>query len=837
MKGYNVFGLISVLFILILSPLSAVALQENFDVSSQVSNIVACSNGVTTNSFVVTNNGDIESSYTLKGAGNIPFTYSESSFLIKAGQSKTVYLYYSPGNLKGDYYSQTEISTAFGMQKVISQNINVQNCQNLLVSVNTPSLTSNPCQPSQFSFNVRNTGDHVETYDFGSSGLEGFTTLSTNEDVLLPGETKQIDLFANPSCDVYGQKELTFQALAKSSGYLAEAHVSLNIERNYDYSVSLPSQINICNLKQVYIPVTITNFVPFTNQYDISVRGPSFLKQEARSVELGAYASGITNIVAFPQNPGAYTLTTLVNSVRGTIVKGGSQNITVEKCYSTDVNIENPSDIIVSGHNAKYPVTIKNDGTKDDVYTFELNGPLWTSLDASKLVLKSGESKTINLNANPAANITGNYNVIVRAISSDANYAKEDVIALKVASPQEAYNLKISPSHTRILYGQDVVNVNLQNNGLLPATYSLTLNGPSFMKLTQNSITLQPKEKETVYVQSNTNDKNEEANYETQIIAGVAGDGVGFVNKFIVSLRQLTIGQELQLFVTKYLIFIIIAGVVLLILIFIAIFGRKIARRWRNWRAKKNELAKIRAEVKARKREEKLAKKLLKKALKAAQPKNTGKKIFGIFLVIFALLVLSGLILTIAGYAPFVNELFKAKSSDVFAPIIKVNTTGLEAYGNSVIIRGQETNIPVMVKNNYNDNIIFDVQVANSWIQSDVKQIELEPNEQETINLLVSPENTTKGLYKISVSATLEKDNKVYNEDITINVKQKNLLNDFLSYVWYVVGGLIALVIGIFLLRKVKFTRKKVALEDKSVFNKIKYKTIKTVNIEIPKKK
>jgi uncharacterized membrane protein len=838
MSGAKSIKGIGIFLVLLLSIITASALQEQFQAYVTSPSVAACANSVTTTSLVVKNTGDIESAYSLSASGEaLAFaTYSETQFSVKPGESKTVFVYFSPAGRMGSYSLQTSITTALGSRQVVIQSITVQNCANIQLNVKTPALRSNPCQVSQFSFEVRNTGDYAEFYNFNVKGLEQYTTLSTDSTFLAPGQSQQIDVFVNPECSVYGEKEITFQTYAQTSQYLAEAHVALDIARTYDYSVTVPSTISICNLKESTIPVSFVNFVPFANQYDIVVKGPQWLQQTAQRVELGGYGKGASNLVAHPVNPGSYLAEIVTKSVRGDVLKGGVLNITVEKCYSSDVNIKQPADIIVAGHAATYELVVKNDGTRQDTYNFELDVPAWVSADVKTTIVKAGEEKTFKLTAQPT-NVTGTFTATVKLLSEETKTFREDVLPLKVVAPEDAYELKITPTHTRVLYGEGAALVKLQNTGVLPATYSLTLQGPQWTKLSANSVTLQPGEKGSVVVATNAQESAEQANYEVAVVATV-GNEVGFVSKFVIKLRQLTVSQELTVFTINYWPFIVAGVVVLIILAFLAIYGRRMIRAYRNWKLKRQELAKIRAELKAKKKEEKLAKKLLKEAQKKLQPpRQTGKKVFGIFLIILGLLVLTAIGLSIAGYFPFVQEFIKQQTpQQQFEPIIRVDTAGLEAYGNTVIIRNlEETVIPIIVKNNYDNDLLFDVEVEESWIKTDTKEVELEAGEEERINLRVIPDETTDGVYKILVSATLEQENKVFSEDITLNVKQRSLLQDIVSYLPYVVGGIIVLLLGLFL--KKRSAQRKLLQPEKVELPKIKYKPVKKIEIDLPKKK
>jgi uncharacterized membrane protein len=838
----NKFGLFSILLVFLLSLVSATALQESFAIGTSVENIVACSNSVTTNSITVRNTGDIESGYMLDAEGSaLEFaTFSETSFSILPGESRTVYVYYAPGDRRGAYDLEATVTTSLGSSQSIENEVTVQNCANLGLSVKNPVVRTNPCEVSQFSFLVRNNGDYTETYEFGFKGMEQYATLSTDFLILTPGEQKQVDLFVNPACEIYGQKELAFQALARTSQFLATTNVVLDIARNYDYSVTVPAVVNICNMKESRIPVAIKNNIPILNTYEISVRGPAWIGQEAREVLLPPLDSGITNIVAYPQNPGSFLVDVITKSTRGEIVKAGALNITVDKCYATDFNIDAPKDIVVAGHRAQYQVSLKNEGTKNDSFTFELVAPEWLSLNANTVLVRVGETKTFSLEGIVPANETGTFVVSAKAISSETKSEKIDVLELKVIAPEDAYDLAITPRHTRILYNEDAISIKLENKGILPATYDLSLNGPRFASLALTSITLQPGEEVETYINTNARDSDPVADYEMILTATVRGENIGFVSSFNTKLRPITFAQEIQGFIMKYLVYIIAGFVVLMLILFFAIFGKRIAASMRARKIRRQELARVKAEMKARLKEEKLAKKMLKEAEKRAMPpRHIGRKIFGILLVLIALAILAGAFVYMAGYAPFITELLTREQASEFEPIIKVDTDGLEALGNTVMIRGTETvRVPIIVKNNYDDDLVFDVQVDTSWIKTDTEKIELEPGEEERIILRVTPEEDTKGLHRITVSANLERENKLFTEEIRLNVKQKNFVQDLLSFAPYFGAGLVLVIIGLIVFRKRKTDKVEVSKVEKTAEVKAKKaKPSKKITLAVPRKR
>ncbi|HME87257.1 MAG TPA: hypothetical protein VKE88_02495, partial [Candidatus Nanoarchaeia archaeon] len=116
MSATKTLSIFSIILLLILSTLSATALQENFDIQS-TNAFAACSYAVTTNTIQVHNTGDVESSYAVSAVGDASSfaTYSDSSFSLQPGQSKTIFVYLAPGSRAGSYDLETTVTATFGV--------------------------------------------------------------------------------------------------------------------------------------------------------------------------------------------------------------------------------------------------------------------------------------------------------------------------------------------------------------------------------------------------------------------------------------------------------------------------------------------------------------------------------------------------------------------------------------------------------------------------------------------------------------------------------------------------------------------------------------------------
>ena len=166
-------------------------------------------------------------------------SFAPNAFILNPGEHKTIYMNIKvPCSAKGAYSLETYITTKLDFKKVLKQEIEVRDVQNLQVIPVDYSETITPCKTAVFKFNVKNTGTFDETYEFSSEPLSDNTVFAPKKTTIGSGETRQVEMQVTPDCNVWGDYSLELYTNAKLSEAAAKTSgISLHIERDYDFNL------------------------------------------------------------------------------------------------------------------------------------------------------------------------------------------------------------------------------------------------------------------------------------------------------------------------------------------------------------------------------------------------------------------------------------------------------------------------------------------------------------------------------------------------------------------------------------------------------------------------
>ncbi|MFC1728452.1 hypothetical protein ACFLZ7_03240 [Nanoarchaeota archaeon] len=777
MRGRNITNLFAVLFLLVLASISATeALQEDFYISGS-NKVTSCAHGISTESITIRNTGSISTGYSISKSGSAaPFaSYSEQFFSLNPGEERTIQVYLTPGTEKGSHSLTTTVQTTFGLTKKVKQDIQVKNCANLNLVIITPVVNVDPCNPAHFKVEVKNTGSFIESYHFSVDKFSEYSAISELMTVLGPGESRIIDLFVNPACEIYGEHEIKFSALAETSKFLGTVPLKLDIARAYEYKVDVPENIKVCRFERSTVDVSVENLADLSNVYDLKVSGPGWVTIDHDNLFLGAKQNTKTHLNLTPTKAGEYDIKIEAKSRRGDLVKSGERTVTVEECYRTEVYIEKRTDVLVGGESKSYPAIIKNTGTKDDTYTLELQAPFWARLVPGDYSVSSEKEKSTDLEIDIPNNVTGDYKITVKA-SSDYVFA-EDSIIIDVISQKKAYNVLIDPDSTRVDFGKDEVIVNLKQRGLRASEYDISLIAPSWVDLSDDEVELGPGEEKAIKLET---DRDSEGSYEIELRVAPKNKGVAFVSKFNINVGPAwyeKVGSFLWLYKLYFGLGLLVLGIVIPGII----YAPRILKRIADKRKISEELRKIKELTE------------LEEIGEVVRKSSGWKKIITILGIVVAI----GLVVSSIFLIPSI-DLFKFKED--YKSIISIDRSGLSGSGNTIVVNDfDEFFIPLVIENNYENDLVFDIDEKVSWIKATKDQVEVKAGESEIVDLLITPaENIEENDYKVDVSVELTEGGEILKEFVTLKIKKttfwQETVNFFVKYWVYLLTGLIILV-------------------------------------------
>ena len=108
------------------------------------------------------------------------------------------------------------------------------------------------------------------------------------------------------------------------------------------------------------------------------------------------------------------------------------------------------------------------------------------------------------------------------------------------------------------------------------------------------------------------------------------------------------------------------------------------------------------------------------------------------------------------------------------------------------IKKGTQTIIPLRINNTNRTNIFkINVEGGNEWIYTEDKILKIAPLDTQTVDLIIEPnENVTEGDYKVGI--TIEGQKIIFSKNFLLQVRNSKVSNT-LSYVVYIIAGLIVL--------------------------------------------
>ncbi len=296
--------------ILLLS--SVVSAQEDFSARAPgVLNTFQCSTFEST--ITVKNTGSAASTYYFDVDGTAADWHilSPSSFTLGPGQQMAVQSILDvPCEADGDYWLDTYIYTAFGTEKLIQQDIFVQQAQNLDAFATVFEQVIKPGETAFYNVTIINPAGFTETYTLS---LDQFSDDTDLPELTLPGKSSESILIELSPADhtKTGVFDLTLSIETEKTHLIADLGLELEIENHGIASIAPTVNRIRTNFSDNQVELPITNTGDADVRYLLSVQGPEWLSVSPRSL---AVEAGKTENFKLLMNPasavkGTYAVT------------------------------------------------------------------------------------------------------------------------------------------------------------------------------------------------------------------------------------------------------------------------------------------------------------------------------------------------------------------------------------------------------------------------------------------------------------------------------------------------------------------------------------------------
>ncbi|MFH1668547.1 MAG: hypothetical protein ABIA62_01325 [Candidatus Woesearchaeota archaeon] len=854
-KSY--FILLAIAMVLSLS--SVTALTEDFSAFTGSETINTCACDLTTDSLTVRNDGDVTSTFVLDVSGDASkwVNMAPQVFYLEPGQSKRVDRFINlPCSARDRYSLNTTITTTFGLEKSLYQTLDVVNCQNVQVVPQFSGAQQEcPCTPVEYSFEVINTGQHLETYDLSVEPFSDAISMSTDFLILDPGESQMVSVFINLECGQYGERVFTFNAFAKGTKMLGQTDFQLNIDKCYDYDLTVGEEYGVCGGVPNIIPFDIKNSADIANEYIMDVSGVEWAYPETDT--LAAWGGEIvgSNIIITPPNDEEFVEIINLNAVSVRGQEGRSAEILLETEQCHDYTLVPAVDAFkaIDCADKDHVFYLTNIGTRTTTYYVGIEGIDSISASDDPIVLGPGEATEVVFSGEAPCEMYGDFleNVYVTMEEVNQTYLEEKVFSIH--SKDEAYLPYIGLDDLSIGYEGGESEIILSNAGFETAEYSLQLIGSDWLSLDRQEVVLAPGENATILLIATPSEDIAEDVYLAELVVSVPGEGVEYSAEFLVELS----GSGSSSWIIT-----VAAGSVLLLAIVLLVVWLV---------SKKKEKKIVPGSIIAAKKEydapvENYMSITKRKYVRDEQEEIKKIRMWPlIFIALLALLIASGAYFTFTSgvfsgvsddsgaFVDSVDDAIPADvqdsgltdgevltNADISDALVTLDLTQFSGKGNMIEIEDDEVIvIPMTVHNPTDMKTKLSLSSEDIWVSFDKDLVSIAAGSDSSAELRISPDLTALDEARlISFNVDLEGKKINYTEDIELVLAKKSERKDIPRFWFWLIGGILGLVILFVLLKSLRKDKNPETEEQSkhSIKEKIVYKEkVKKIKSKIKK--
>lgn len=307
------------------------------------------------------NTGTLTTSYYTQKAGSAaPFVnYQPNYFSLDPGQMQNIEMVgdISCSAKEGIYNLETHFSTVSGDKKILTQQVNIIECDAFSAKAVYPSYKNYPCTPTVYELKIKNKKDFPETFKLSSDLGKGQSSFSEPYVLLAPGEEKSVYFIASLPCSSSGsykfnvfiystttmqKKTLPLYLTIDKAGYQFSMKLGEQVKLNkgnetpYIFKQAISPSLALCKDETYLIPVQLNNDAEFANTYMISSDAGTLLVP--KKVSVPAKGSLILENMFGSKNvrAGNYTYSINAESEKGHLVSELKLNIEILDCKAQD---------------------------------------------------------------------------------------------------------------------------------------------------------------------------------------------------------------------------------------------------------------------------------------------------------------------------------------------------------------------------------------------------------------------------------------------------------------------------------------------------------------------
>ena len=378
-----------------------------------------------------------------------------------------------------------------------------------------------------FVDSVKNLANDVQHFTVNIAGsAASFATSVPAGFVLAPGQSKAIYTYVTPfSTTAPGSYDLKVK-ISTSEGVKEIVH-KVNVLDCHTLEISGEDKKKACPGETFKFEAQITNTGLYQEIYEVSVKGEiaEYVTLSENIVSVNSSSSRtVYAYVKLPADikPGEYEFTIEAKSKKA--LQSRTFKVEVMPCYDFELDVEKNSVSFCEHSKQEIGLTIKNKGTVDNSFTIKIDGPLWASVENTKLNVKAGSVAKTNVVFVPDYGVEGSFDIKLEVIPEKGIYKAKDTIYATVEKCHSVL-LNIKKDSDKICNGlSNSYAVLIKNDGKVAKDYGLEVKGVTWASLEKTKVSLKPGEEQEVLLTINPGINVKPDEYEIKVIAFALDD-------------------------------------------------------------------------------------------------------------------------------------------------------------------------------------------------------------------------------------------------------------------------------------------------------------------------
>mgnify|MGYP000143656832 CR=1 FL=1 len=452
-------------------------------------------NSFTSYSVEVRNVGPVSDRYDISSSSPEQITLAPQRVpetgVLEPGESEEVQVWYNPtSDMDAGTYSFSITARSQGSDDSYSEDARVNVIKDHDVSLNVQE-SMNGCVGEEVRYDVEVSNDGIQEETFQLTARYDGASFSEDQVTLQPDETREVTMLVSADSEV----EENFNVVAASTSSYAQTvtNVNFNTEICYESDVTFsPSEQDVAAFQDSKYEVTIRNTGTKNDTFALSANTGTL---SDTTVNVPGNSERTVTLTVRPETLGEQTIEVTAES---TVTSTGSATMNVFNGMDVETSFTQESYDVCEDETFTLEADLENTGDAEEAYSLSTDRG---TLEQTEVTLTPGESTTVEVTDNTTNLEPGSYDY---SLTTTAETFGEPVRTTNTTVNVEdcwGVNMNVVPNIASAGENKSVIyEIQLNNTGTRQNTYNLSKEGPEWISIRPESVTIEAGETQKAFM-------------------------------------------------------------------------------------------------------------------------------------------------------------------------------------------------------------------------------------------------------------------------------------------------------------------------------------------------